>query len=256
MSEVTRQDAKPASLAHSVTPLWRNLSFTLMWTSTAASGFGDRMIMLAALALLGGLAANESSTAIQAGTQFFFFLPYIFFSNPRRLAGRPHPPQVAAADLRRNARTPAAVVVRPRRRRHRHGRHPRRPALEGVRPAVRHRHLRRHLQPHPHRHRPPARRAKPAPARQRHGAGHQRCLLDDRHAHRRVHHHPRRRLVGPQRAAHRVAVLPRVRLVLRLHEAARPAPHHPRRGRPRLDLPRRRVPLRQGPQAGGEARTD
>ncbi len=62
------------------TPLWRNLSFTLMWTSTAASGFGDRMIMLAALALLGGLAAGGDSTSTQAGTQFFFFMPYLFFS--------------------------------------------------------------------------------------------------------------------------------------------------------------------------------
>ena len=61
-------------------PLWRNLSFTLMWTSTAASGFGDRMIMLAALALLAGVAADSDSTSIQAGTQFFFFLPYLFFS--------------------------------------------------------------------------------------------------------------------------------------------------------------------------------
>ncbi|MEO0514836.1 MAG: MFS transporter [Planctomycetota bacterium] len=62
------------------TPLWRNFSFTLMWTSTAASGFGDRMIMLAALALLGGLAAGGDSTSTQAGTQFFFFMPYLFFS--------------------------------------------------------------------------------------------------------------------------------------------------------------------------------
>lgn len=62
------------------TPLWRNFSFTLMWTSTAASGFGDRMIMLAALALLAGVAAETDSTSVQAGTQFFFFLPYLFFS--------------------------------------------------------------------------------------------------------------------------------------------------------------------------------
>jgi 1-acyl-sn-glycerol-3-phosphate acyltransferase len=61
-------------------PLWRNPSFTLMWTSTAASGFGDRMIMLAALALLAGVAAEADSTSVQAGTQFFFFLPYLFFS--------------------------------------------------------------------------------------------------------------------------------------------------------------------------------
>ena len=63
------------------TPLWRNLSFTLMWTSTAASGFGDRMIMLAALALLGGLVAGiDNRAGIQASTQFFFFVPYIVFS--------------------------------------------------------------------------------------------------------------------------------------------------------------------------------
>ena len=61
-------------------PLWRNLSFTLMWTSTAASGFGDRMIMLAALALLGGMVAGVDSTSTQASTQFWFFLPYIGFS--------------------------------------------------------------------------------------------------------------------------------------------------------------------------------
>ena len=62
-------------------PLWRNLNFTLMWTSTAASGFGDRMIMLAALALLGGLVEGTvRATAVQASTQFWFFLPYIFIS--------------------------------------------------------------------------------------------------------------------------------------------------------------------------------
>jgi 1-acyl-sn-glycerol-3-phosphate acyltransferase len=60
--------------------LWRNLSFTLMWTSTAASGFGDRMIMLGALALLGGMVAGVDSTSTQASTQFWFFLPYIGFS--------------------------------------------------------------------------------------------------------------------------------------------------------------------------------
>ena len=64
------------------TPLWRNFSFTLMWTSTAASGFGDRMMMVAALALLGALGAASESTALNAGTQFFFFLPYLFFSLP------------------------------------------------------------------------------------------------------------------------------------------------------------------------------
>jgi len=51
-----------------------------MWTSTAASGFGDRMIMLAALALLGGLTMSAESTALTAATQFWFFLPYLGFS--------------------------------------------------------------------------------------------------------------------------------------------------------------------------------
>ncbi|MCC6682925.1 MAG: MFS transporter [Phycisphaeraceae bacterium] len=65
------------------TPLWRHLSFTLMWTSTAASGFGDRMMMLAGLALLGGLAAGSANaTAVQASTQFWFFLSYIILSVP------------------------------------------------------------------------------------------------------------------------------------------------------------------------------
>jgi len=63
-------------------PLWRNFSFSLMWTSTAASGFGDRSIMLVSLALLGGITAagTNDSTSVQAGTQFFFFLPYLVFS--------------------------------------------------------------------------------------------------------------------------------------------------------------------------------
>lgn len=51
-----------------------------MWTSTAASGFGDRMIMLASLTLIGGLAASGDATALNAATQFWFFLPYLFFS--------------------------------------------------------------------------------------------------------------------------------------------------------------------------------
>lgn len=64
-------------------PLWRNVSFSLMWTSTAASGFGERMIMMAALALLGGLAQGiDSRSSIQAGTQFWFFLAYIPLSIP------------------------------------------------------------------------------------------------------------------------------------------------------------------------------
>ena len=72
----------PAAPAPSrrLTPLWRNVSFTLMWTSTAASGFGDRMIMFAALALLGGLAEGMDSTSANAGINFWFFLPYVCFA--------------------------------------------------------------------------------------------------------------------------------------------------------------------------------
>lgn len=80
MPDASTTPTPPAGRHHKPTPLWRNFSFTLMWTSTAASGFGDRMIMLAALALLGGLAVDGDSTSTQAGTQFFFFMPYLFFS--------------------------------------------------------------------------------------------------------------------------------------------------------------------------------
>lgn len=73
----------PTATGTRTPPLWRNISFTLMWTSTAASGFGDRMIMLGAWALLGGMIEGTSdSTSIQASTQFFFFLPYILISLP------------------------------------------------------------------------------------------------------------------------------------------------------------------------------
>jgi 1-acyl-sn-glycerol-3-phosphate acyltransferase len=76
-------DHPPSATPHRPAPLWRNLSFTLMWTSTAASGFGDRMIMLGAWALLGGMIhGSTDSTSVQASTQFFFFLPYILFSIP------------------------------------------------------------------------------------------------------------------------------------------------------------------------------
>lgn len=60
-------------------PLWRNGSFTLMWTSVAASGFGDRMIQLAAFALL-GVGISGQAASVTAGVYFFFLLPYIFVS--------------------------------------------------------------------------------------------------------------------------------------------------------------------------------
>ncbi|MEM1107086.1 MAG: MFS transporter [Planctomycetota bacterium] len=78
MADITQ--TQPAGHRGPITPLWRNLNFTLMWTSTAASGFGDRMMMLAALALLGGFGLAADSTQINAGTQFWFFLPYFLFS--------------------------------------------------------------------------------------------------------------------------------------------------------------------------------
>ncbi|MEO1235334.1 MAG: MFS transporter, partial [Planctomycetota bacterium] len=63
-----------------LTPLWRNRNFVLMWTSTAASGFGDRMIMSSALALLGAFGASAGSASINSQTQFFFVLPYVLLS--------------------------------------------------------------------------------------------------------------------------------------------------------------------------------
>ncbi|MDH3585414.1 MAG: MFS transporter, partial [Phycisphaerae bacterium] len=68
-------------------PLWRNVSFHLLWTSTFFSGVGDRMIMNAALGMLGypigdAIEAGAASevASIQAGIQFFFFLPYLLWS--------------------------------------------------------------------------------------------------------------------------------------------------------------------------------
>ncbi len=57
--------------------LWRNASFMLMWSSVAASGFGDRMIQLAAEPLLGVKEVGASGAAIQSSIMFFFLLPYM-----------------------------------------------------------------------------------------------------------------------------------------------------------------------------------
>ena len=62
---------------HTSTPLWRNLSFMLMWSSVAASGFGDRLIQLAAWSMLGMQLPGSDAASIQAGVSFFFFLPYV-----------------------------------------------------------------------------------------------------------------------------------------------------------------------------------
>lgn len=58
-------------------PLWRNLSFVLMWSSVAASGFSDRIIQLAALPMLGVDAEQAQAAAITAGITFWFFVPYL-----------------------------------------------------------------------------------------------------------------------------------------------------------------------------------
>lgn len=61
-------------------PLWRNASFMLMWTSVAASGFGDRLIQLAAEPMLGVNEAGVSAAQINAQINFWFFLPYMLLT--------------------------------------------------------------------------------------------------------------------------------------------------------------------------------
>ena len=62
--------------------LFRNVSFLLMWSSVAASGFGDRVMMLAALTLLGATAGSIQGTSVNAGLIFWFFLPYLVLGVP------------------------------------------------------------------------------------------------------------------------------------------------------------------------------
>lgn len=69
----------PLAERHS-TPLWRNLSFHLMWSSTAASGFGDRMIELAALPMLGVAAEGAQASSITAAIYFWFFVPWLLIT--------------------------------------------------------------------------------------------------------------------------------------------------------------------------------
>jgi len=73
--------ADPLPLAERPTrPLWKNLSFMLMWTSVAASGFGDRLIQLAALPMLGVNEQGASAAQITAAISFWFFLPYMLLT--------------------------------------------------------------------------------------------------------------------------------------------------------------------------------
>ncbi len=53
-----------------------------MWSSVAASGFGDRVIMLAALTLMGANQRGVDGTSLQAGINFFFFIPYLVLGVP------------------------------------------------------------------------------------------------------------------------------------------------------------------------------
>ena len=64
--------------------LSRNISFHLLWSSTLASGFGDRMAMLAVMVMLGfNLTELDgepvSVSSIDAAKDFFFFLPYMLW---------------------------------------------------------------------------------------------------------------------------------------------------------------------------------
>lgn len=70
----------PATDPHSHAPLWRNTSFQLMWTSVAASGFGDRMIELAAIPMLVTSGVNADVGPATAAVYFWFFLPWIFIT--------------------------------------------------------------------------------------------------------------------------------------------------------------------------------
>ncbi len=80
MNQSVAVDPRPIVLP--TPPLWRNVNFTLMWTSVAASGFGDRLIMLIGLALMGVDTDNNAKTTLTAAINFWFFLPYLLLSPP------------------------------------------------------------------------------------------------------------------------------------------------------------------------------
>lgn len=75
--------AEPAGQSERKRPLWRNANFTLMWTSIAASGFGDRLLMFVGLPMLGvGTAMSQENVRYAAAINFFFFLPYLLVGPP------------------------------------------------------------------------------------------------------------------------------------------------------------------------------
>ena len=51
----------------------------LMWTSVAASGFGDRIVQMVAWELTGISLAGSEPAQITAAITFFFMLPYVLF---------------------------------------------------------------------------------------------------------------------------------------------------------------------------------
>ncbi len=61
-------------------PLIRNTSFHLLWISTFASGVGDRLIMNAALPMLGYGAEGVDNSSVTSAIDFFFFLPYLVWT--------------------------------------------------------------------------------------------------------------------------------------------------------------------------------
>ena len=61
----------PVLDARNERPLWRNVSFLLMWSSVAASGFGDRLIQLAAEPMLGVYGEDTSAAQVSAAIMFF-----------------------------------------------------------------------------------------------------------------------------------------------------------------------------------------
>lgn len=67
---------------HRPRPLLTNTRFHVFWVSAAAIGFGDQIVMNAAMAMVGGWKGDEDTTAALGVNQFFFFLPYLLLSAP------------------------------------------------------------------------------------------------------------------------------------------------------------------------------
>jgi 1-acyl-sn-glycerol-3-phosphate acyltransferase len=59
------------------TPLIRHFSFLLLWSSVAASGFGDRLIQLVAWEMLGIQLEGAQASSVSASVTFAFFAPYL-----------------------------------------------------------------------------------------------------------------------------------------------------------------------------------